>query len=145
MPKKQRFGMVSKGEAERAYHAWFAAYLEEYPRPRGSALFPTRNGKPLVHTKSDSVLQWWKRLRTSIDETKETLDGFYVLRNLGATEFGSRTGCSISHMKRWLGHSASSNMADVYMRPVSPEHREIVEAIRKHLLELPNFSSFAID
>ena len=24
-------------------------------------------------------------------------------------------------------------MADVYMRPVSPEHREIIEAVRKRL------------
>lgn len=109
-------------------------YLKETPRPKGAELFVTRNGQPLVHTKSDSILQWWNRLRTAIGETKETLDGFYVLRHLGATEFGSRKGCSISDMKRWLGHSASSAMADVYMRPVSPEHREIIVWIRKQML-----------
>lgn len=118
------------------------AYLQETPRARGAELFVTRNGKRLVHTKSDSVLQWLNRLRTSIGASKKTLDGFYVLRHLGATEFGSREGCSISEMKRWLGHSASSSMADVYMRPVSPEHREAVEAVRKYLLRKPVSSEF---
>ncbi|MBS3821663.1 MAG: site-specific integrase [Phycisphaerae bacterium] len=76
------------------------AYMTETPRQAGDPLFVTKNGQPLVHTKSDSILQWWNRLRESIGETKESLDGFYVLRHLGATEFGSRDGCSISAMKR---------------------------------------------
>jgi len=109
-------------------------YLAETPRQAGEPLFVTKNGQRLVHTKSDSILQWWNRLRESIGETKETLDGFYVLRHLGATEFGSRDGCSISAMKRWLGHSASSSMADVYMRPVSPEHRATIEWVRNCLI-----------
>jgi hypothetical protein len=36
-------------------------------------------------------------------------------------------------MKRWLGHSASSQVADVYMKPVSPEYRPIVEWVGKAL------------
>ena len=56
-----------------------------------------------------------------------------MLRHLGATEFGSRLGCWIVAMKRWLGHSASSKMADPYMKPVSPEDREVVEWVRKRL------------
>lgn len=111
------------------------AYTKADPRPKDGPLFVTRKGQPLVHTSSDSILQWWNRLRESLGETNKTLDGFYVLRHLGATEFGSRDGCSISAMKRWLGHSASSSMADVYMRPVSPEHRPTIEWVRKELFK----------
>ena len=68
-----------------------------------------------------------------IGEECEGVGGFYTLRHLGATEFGSRDGCSIGAMKRWLGHSASSDMADVYMKPVSPENRPVVEWIRTAL------------
>lgn len=96
-------------------------------------LFTTNQGRPLVHGGTDTVKQWWSRLRKQIGETPGTLDGFYTLRHLGATEFGSRPGTSISDMKRWLGHSASSNMADTYMRPVSPEHREVVAFVRRSL------------
>ena len=78
------------------------AYLDEKPRPRGSALFVTRNGKPLVHTKSDSVLQWWNRLRTSIGETKETLDLILHSPPPWRHRVGSREGCSISDMKQLL-------------------------------------------
>jgi hypothetical protein len=49
------------------------------------------------------------------------------------TEYGSRVGCSIGAMKRWLGHSAGSAMADVHMKPVSPENRTITEWIRTAL------------
>ena len=52
---------------------------------------------------------------------------------LGATEFGSRPGASIGDVKRWLGHTASSNMADLYMRPVKPEYREVVYWLRAKL------------
>ena len=61
------------------------------------------------------------------------MGGFYSLRHLGATEYGSRAGCSIGEMKRWLGHSASSQVADVYMKPVSPEDRQLIEWVRKCL------------
>jgi len=73
------------------------------------------------------------KLRTAIGETKESLDGFYTLRHLGATDFGSRPSCSISDMRRWLGHGASSRVADIYMRPVGPEYREVVKWVRKRL------------
>jgi integrase len=109
------------------------AYLKTSPRQNGELLFVTRKGQPLVHGNTDSVSQWWKKLRTAMGKGGESLSGFYVLRHLGATEFGSRAGCSIGEMKRWLGHSASSQVADVYMRPVSPEYRPIVEWVGKAL------------
>ncbi len=113
-------------------------YLPETPREPSDLLFTTRRGKPLVHGAVDSVQQWWYRLRREIGETKDTLDGFYILRHLGATEFGSRPGCSIGDMRRWLGHSASSRMADVYMKPVSPEDREVVSFVAESLAATPS-------
>ena len=80
---------------------------------------------------------WWTKLRKKIGANKATLSGFYTLRHLGATEFGSRPGASIGDVKRWLGHSASSHMADLYMRPVKPEYREIVNWIRRKLTRKP--------
>lgn len=108
-------------------------YLKKTPRQRGDLLFVTRQANPLVHGYVDSVWQWWDDLRTKIGENRATMGGFYMLRHLGATEFGSRPGCSIGAMKRWLGHGASSAMADRYMRPVAPEHRAVVEWVSRSL------------
>jgi integrase len=112
-------------------------YQTREKRPVGQLLFVTRHGVPLVQPTSNAVTQWWDKLRKRVGKSKETLPGFYTLRHLGATEFGSRPGTSISDVKRWLGHSASSDMADVYMRPVRPEYREVVEWVRCRLLRLP--------
>lgn len=109
-------------------------YVRLMPRPDGEPLFISRRGQPLTHGKGDSVQQWWYKLRKRINETPESLTGFYVLRHLGATEFGSRPQCSIGDIKRWLGHAASSHIADLYMKPVSPEYRPVVEWVRKALL-----------
>lgn len=109
-------------------------YLKRCPRKDGEPLFTTKKGQPLTHGKGDAVQQWWYKLRKEIGETPETLPGFYVLRHLGATEFGCRPQCSIDDVKRWLGHSASSHVADHYMKPVSPENRLVVEWVRTALL-----------
>lgn len=131
--RRGKTGIERYGETPPGVWKAITEYLGETERPKGELLFVTSNGKPLVHTRSDSVFQWWNRLRENIGEDKDSLEGFYVLRHLGATEFGSRPGCSIVAMKRWLGHSASSQMADRYMKPVSPEDREVVEWVRKRL------------
>lgn len=110
-------------------------HTEQHGRKEGELVFVTRDGLPLVHARSNAVTQWWSKLRTRIGEKPDTLSGFYVLRHLGATEFGSRPGTSIAEMKRWLGHSAASEMADVYMRPLPPENKAIVEWVRKKLLD----------
>jgi hypothetical protein len=96
-------------------------------------MFITTKGLPIVHEQTDSVHLWWSRLVNQSGEACKGMGGFYTLRHLGATEFGSRPGCSIGAMKRWLGHSASSDMADVYMKPVSPENRPLVEWVRECL------------
>lgn len=110
-------------------HVWvhLVKYLREHPRPDGDLLFVTNQDHPLVHGRTNSVNLWWARLRARLGESPSTLDGFYVLRHLGATEFGSRPGCSLSEMRRWLGYSTGSAIADRYMRPVASEHREVIE------------------
>ena len=109
-------------------------YLHAVARDEGELMFITVKGMPIVHQDADSVKQWWRKLRSRLGEEASDLGGFYMLRHLGATEFGSRPGCSIGAVKRWLGHSASSDIADVYMRPIPPEHREVIEWIRAALL-----------
>jgi integrase len=109
-------------------------YLRECPRSEGEPLFVSRKGMPLVHTGADSVQQWWHKLRKKVGESKENLSGFYILRHLGATEFGSRPQCSFGDMRRWLGHSINSHVADQYMKPLSPENRAVVEWVGKALL-----------
>ncbi|REJ68854.1 MAG: site-specific integrase [Planctomycetota bacterium] len=110
-------------------------YLKDTPRPRGELLFVTRRGHPLVHgKKSDAIKLWWRRLRKDLGYGPKTLDGFYVLRHLGATEYGSRGTNSINDVRRWLGHAASSQVADIYMRPVAAEHEELITWVRNALL-----------
>jgi integrase len=111
--------------------AYVTAYLTEYPRADGDLMFITRKGLPIVHSHADSVQQWWHKARKAIGESSESLEGFYVLRHVGATELGSRPGCSISDMRRWLGHATSSRVADVYMKPVAPEHKPLVSWVRR--------------
>ncbi|MEO1129535.1 MAG: hypothetical protein AAFX05_07490 [Planctomycetota bacterium] len=131
--RRGKTGVERYGETPPLVWAYIAAYLNATPRQPGELMFTTRTGRPLVHGPIDSVQQWWIKLRARIGETKQTLGGFYTLRHLGATEFGSRPGCSISSMKRWLGHAASSSIADVYMKPVTPESKAVVGWVRKKL------------
>lgn len=131
--RRNKTGVERFGDTPPLVWAYVAAVMEaSRPGPR-DLLFVTRRGEPMAHGRSDAITQWWSKLRKKLGETPESLAGFYTLRHLGATEFGSRNGCSIGDMRRWLGHGASSQMADVYMRPVSPEHREIVSWVRKRL------------
>lgn len=124
----ERFGMTPP-----RVWACVSKYQASTKRPAGELLFVTRTGVPLVHARGNSVTLWWDRLRTKVGESKKTIPGFYTLRHLGATEFGSRPGTSISDVKRWLGHASSSDMADVYMRPVRPEFKKVVEWVRTEL------------
>ena len=52
---------------------------------------------------------------------------------LTAVEATGSSAKRIADIRRWLGHSASSQMADVYMRPIQPEYREAVTWVRKRL------------
>jgi integrase len=131
--RRGKTGIDRYGETPLMVWNAVAAYLKAEPRETGDLMFLTRKGMPLVHETCDSVAQWWMKQRDDLKEAGKGLGGFYVLRHLGATEFGSRPGSSIGEMKRWLGHSASSHVADIYMKPVSPENRAVVEWVRTSL------------
>lgn len=135
-------GIERYGETPPLVWVLLSSYVEATSRSAGELLFVTRTGKPLVHGKTDSVAQWWLRIRKRLGKDAEGLGGFYTLRHLGATEFGSREGASIGEMKKWLGHSASSAIADNYMKPVSPECEQAVEWVRAALSSqnLPNYT-----
>ena len=131
--RRGKTGIERYGSTPPLVWAYVSAYLEEHPRRSDRLMFTARQGQPLVSGNSDAVKRWWTHLRNKIGEDKESLQGFYILRHLGATEFGSRPNSSIGEMKRWLGHSASSSIADVYMKPVPPENQEVVEWVRNRL------------
>lgn len=133
--RRAKTGVERYGETPPLVWTFVKKYRAAARRATGQLLFVTRNGEPLVHGLTNAVTLWWERLRAAIDADKTTLSGFYTLRHLGATEFGSRPGASIGALKRWLGHTASSEMADLYMRPVKPEYREVVRWVRKQLMQ----------
>lgn len=132
--RRPKTGVERFGTPPPLVYAYVTKYQAAKHRASGQLLFVTRNGVPLVTPTSNAVTLWWSKLRTRIGEDKTTLPGFYTLRHLGATEFGSRPGTSIGDVKRWLGHTASSDVADLYMRPVRPEYRKLIEWVRKRLL-----------
>lgn len=131
--RRGKTGIERYGETPPMVWKTVQTYLKQTNRQDGQLMFITAKGMPLVHQHADSVHQWWAKLIKRLEDDCKGVGGFYTLRHLGATEFGSRAGCSIGDMKRWLGHSASSDMADVYMKPVSPENRPVVEWVRTAL------------
>ena len=137
--RRSKTGVERFGDTPPLVWRYVKKYQTSEHRPEGQLLFVTRNGTPLVHPTSkaisNAVTQWWEKLRTRIEETKDTLGGFYTLRHLGATEFGSRPGTSIGDVKRWLGHSVGSDVADLYMRPIKPEYQEVVRWVRSALVK----------
>jgi integrase len=131
--RRPKTGIDRYGDTPKLVWNCVEKYLEKFARAKGQLLFVTRQGRPLVHHNTNSITEWRSDLRTELGEDGKGLNGFYCLRHLGATEFGSRPGCSIGDMRRWLGHCASSAVADRYMKPVSPQNRMIVEYVRKAL------------
>ncbi len=131
--RRGKTGVDRYGETPKLVWNSITEYLQLVNRENKDRMFVTKKGMPVVHGKTDAIGKWWTRLREKLGEEGKDLDGFYILRHLGATEFGSRPGCSIGATKRWLGHSASSQIADTYMRSVSPENRKVVNWVRKAL------------
>ncbi|MBI1827220.1 MAG: site-specific integrase [Planctomycetes bacterium] len=131
--RRGKTGVERYGGTPQLVWLYVSRLQAERRRAAGELLFVTRNGLPVVHGASNAVTQWWEKLRERVAKKNEAICSFYTLRHLGATEFGCRPNTSISDVKRWLGHSASSRMADVYMRPVRPEYRELVEWVRRKL------------
>ncbi len=138
--RRGKTGMERYGETPPMVWKTIAKHLSVDNRQNGQLMFITQRGFPLVHGKSNSIQLWWARVRRKLGKEGKGIGGFYTLRHLGATEFGTRRGTasgqegtSLGDMKRWLGHSASSAVADVYLRDVKPEQRELIEWVRESL------------
>ncbi len=131
--RRSKTGIDRFGETPPLVWAYLKWHTTMENRQLDDLVFTTRSGHPLVHGKTNAISLWWNKLRSRLGESNATLGGFYTLRHLGATEFGSRPGASIGEVKRWLGHSASSTIADHYMKPVSPEYRPVVMWVRQRL------------
>lgn len=131
--RRAKTGVERFGETPPLVWSYLNTHLETTRGQPGALVFHSETGLPLVDGHVNRVQGWWHNLREKIGESKDSMSGFYVLRHLGATEFGARSGCSISQMRAWLGHSASSAIADVYMRPIAPEHRSLVLWVRERL------------
>jgi integrase len=132
--RRGKTGIERYGETPKLVWNLINRYVKAVNRKPADLMFVTRTGKPVVHGRTNSIHLWWDQLRTTIEETKESLAGFYMLRHTGATEYGSRSSISIGQVKRWLGHSASSRVADQYMKPVSPEDKAVIEWVRNALM-----------
>lgn len=132
--RRSKTGVERFGVTPPIVWAYVSKYQVTEASRDGQRLFTTRNGMPLVHGTTNAVTLWWEKLRSRVARKGEDLPSFYTLRHVGATEFGSRPGASIGDVKRWLGHAASSHVADLYMRPVRPEHAKLVQWLRKRLL-----------
>jgi len=135
--RRGKTGIERFGETPPLVWSLVKKYVLEAKRKSGDLMFVTRTGRPVVHGTANSVFLWWDELRKAIGESSKTFPGFYVLRHLGATEYGSRPGISVGEVKRWLGHSATSRVADVYMKPVAPEVKPVVDWVRTSLASTP--------
>jgi len=138
--RRGKTGIERYGQMPPLVWACLERYRKVCPRKKGDLLFLTEDNHPLVHGQSDSVVAWWSYTRENLKDEQGKpanagLNGFYSLRHTGATEFGSRPGCSLAAMRGWLGHSISSVIADRYMKPVSPENKDLIAWVRKSLTQ----------
>ena len=129
-------------------------YVKQYPRDPDELLFVTRKGNPLVWVKTktdeelkngtstsgpsetpfkrcDSLSQAWNKLkkRAGLEDWKE---GFYLWRHLGATAYASCPGIGIAQLRTFLGHG-KSDVADEYMKPLTPEVKQVVGWVNRML------------
>ena len=129
-------------------------YLKEFPRNETELLFITSKGNPVVwvraktedelkygtstsgpsefpYKRCDSLSQAWNKLkkRAGLTEWKE---GFYLWRHLGATAYASQPGIGIAQLRTFLGHG-KSDVADEYMKPLTPEIKDVVQWVNQML------------
>ena len=134
--------------------AHLETYLKSNDRDENDLLFRTRNGLPLVWVKaktddelrngtttrkacmtpykrSDSVWQAFRRLkkRAGMEDWPE---GFYIWRHVGATAYATRDGVGLAALRTFLGHG-KSDAADQYLKPLSPQNKEVVEWVNRML------------
>lgn len=152
--RRGKTGFPRFGEMRPMVWKHLQAYLRECPREPDDLLFVTANGNPLVwmkvktedellngtatrgpsvmpYKRTDNVVLTWNRLknRAGIEDWKE---GFYVWRHLGATAYAARPGIGIAQLRTFLGHG-KSNAADEYLKPLTPETKEVVAWVNRML------------
>ncbi len=110
--RRPKTGIDRYGETPKLVWASVAGYLAKVPRPHGELMFLTQRRRQLVHNDSDSVEQWWTRLRTSLGEDGKGINGFYSAPLQAQLSTVSRPGCSIGDMRRWLGPLGEFAVAD---------------------------------
>ena len=129
-------------------------YLKQFPRKDDELLFITCNGNPIVWVRAkteeemkngtstsgpsktpfkrcDSLSQAWNKLKKQAG-LKDWKEGFYLWRHLGATAYGSQPGIGIAQLRTFLGHG-KSNVADEYMKPLTPEIKDVVKWVNQML------------
>jgi integrase len=124
-------------------------YLSQYPRKEDELLFVTSKGSPIVwvrtktedelkegnnntpYKRGDNVARIWKKLKKDANVT-EWKEGFYIWRHLGATAYASRSDIGIAQLRTFLGHG-KSDVADEYMKQLSPELTPIINWINRML------------
>jgi len=91
----------------------------------------TRGPAKTPFKRCDSMAQAWRKLkkRAGVEDWRE---GFYVWRHLGATAYASLPGTGIAQLRTYLGHG-KSNAADEYLKPLTPETKQVVEWINETL------------
>ncbi len=129
-------------------------HLESNRRDGDALLFRTRTGQPLVWVKaktddelkngtttrgpcdtpykrSDSVWQAFRKLkiRAGLGEWQE---GFYIWRHVGATAYATRDNVGLAALRTFLGHG-KSDAADLYLKPLTPQVKEVVEWVNRML------------
>lgn len=127
-------------------------YLKACPRERDKLLFVTKNGLPIVRAEAkteeecrlgtatrppsenkcketNTVLQWWKKLRKTANVQ---VGGFYTLRHLGCTAYALRKDVSLLDVRTFMGH-ATSTMADTYLKNLTPNIETVAKWVNKVL------------
>ena len=121
------------------------AYLDEHPAKPNNLLFTTSDGNPVVlirakqpgartgkvsYTKSSALRCAWMRLLKR--SGAEWSGGFYKLRHLGGTTYGSRPEVSVVALRDFMGHT-SIETTNRYLRAVTPQNRRLIAWITKNL------------
>lgn len=154
--RRGKTGIARYGATRSMVWAHLQRHLEAHPHDENDLLFKTRTGRPLVwvetktedelrygttthgptampYKRTDSVLQAFRRLkrRAGLEDWRE---GFYVWRHVGATAYAARedTHISVAALRTFLGHG-KSDAADQYMKPLTPQVKEVVEWVNRML------------
>jgi len=125
--------------------AQLKAYLHEHPTKPNDLVFTTSDGHPIViirskqsgdragkvsYTKSSALRNAWVRLLER--SGSEWSGGFYTLRHLGGTAYGSRPKVSVVALRDFMGHT-SIETTNRYLRAVTPQNRQLMAWITKSL------------